>query len=88
MSTDPKVEFVDELPDAPRGRRDTKHSRLANELRKNPGKWAKWPFPITSDNGTYALTSQINKGVRASFPPEEFEAVTRNKTVYIRCRES
>lgn len=84
--SDPKIEFVDELPEITGKGRSSKHSHLADELRQNPGKWAKWPFPV-SISQAYALTSQINNDGRVAFPSEEFEAVTRQKTVYIRCKE-
>lgn len=57
--TDP-VEFVDQLPDAARGRTATIKADILTQLRANPGQWAivrRW-----NDGKPHNTTSWITKG--------------------------
>jgi len=65
--------------------RVTKHgwAGIAEKLRANPGVWAKVPTVSGGQAGTYCAHVK-NARLRAFAPAGSFEAVTRNKTMYVR----
>jgi hypothetical protein len=76
------IEFVD-LPEDPsssigKGRilRD-----FADELRKNPGKWAKYPFSVKAQS---AMVYRLRNGESQAFPRGEFEARVHNGDLFVR----
>lgn len=79
-------EFLDEPP--PRGGSrptDPRVSALAEALRANPGKWARYPVPL-SPGSSYSIATAINR--RRSNAPTAlrdggFQAVARKDDVYV-----
>lgn len=56
---------------------------MAEELRAQPGQWAKWPIKCASP---YAVSSHIKQDRYASLPGRDFEAIVRESQLYIRAR--
>lgn len=79
------VEFMDELP-PPVGPWDSLHRRevqeFAEALQRNPGRWAPYPWPQSSD-ASRSMASRISRGKIAAFA-ENFQAISRNGVVYVR----
>ena len=72
-------EFVEELPpQEPRRRYRGKYADFADTLRKNPGRWAKYP------SKTKTTIYQLRKSRLGSFPGDEFEFESRNGDIYLR----
>lgn len=65
--------------------RKTKHGwgEIAEELRANPGVWARVPTVPEGHTATYCVYVKSAR-LRAFAPAGSFEAVTRNKTMYVR----
>jgi hypothetical protein len=79
------IEFLDELPGkaAPNSRLHRKQLfEFAEAVKKEPGRWAIYPFPST-DLAARATASRISNGKIAAFKVG-FEAVTRRGVVYVR----
>lgn len=69
------IEWVEAPPEKTIGKRpkQAKHSFIARQLRKNPGKWA-----LIMKDANVATPNSIKKGVLVAFRPEgAFEAVSR-----------
>lgn len=75
--------FVDALPEhstPPRTRaRHTENRAFADDLRANPGRYAKYPHPVSHLNG---LRHRINHGKDAAFGTG-FTAQVRDGVVYV-----
>ncbi len=82
------VEFVDGLPgDTPMQSRVHRERirEFAAELRKQPGRWAIYPW-TTTDSGSRATASRISRGKVVAFG-DGFRAVSSHGTVYVQYRE-
>lgn len=79
------IEFMDELPPQV-GPWDGLHRRrvqqFADELRRNPGRWAVYPWTPNME-AARAMASRISRGKMAAFA-ENFQAVSRGGVVYVR----
>ena len=60
-----ELEWAEPPADARHAPRQTKWSRIAAELRANPGKWAKVQTGVSSA----AVVTRINHGIAAGFVP-------------------
>lgn len=80
------LEWVDEPPPSNRGN-ERLYAWTAEQLRQNPGQWAKVP----ASKNKSGMGTAIMSGKYKAFPPSEFEAVTRvdmngpDRWTYIRC---
>lgn len=81
------VEFVDKLPGREVGRREQLVD-FADALRKNPGKWGKYPRLHGNSKSAYSAASAINHDKFKQLAGPEFEATARKEndvvTVYVR----
>jgi hypothetical protein len=72
MSEFPELEFMDEPPPSNRGN-DRLYHWFANQLKANPGKWAKLPLPNKA-----GISTNIARGRMPAFRPAgHFECVYR-----------
>lgn len=87
------AEFVNEIPESGNGGvegygpvlKPEQLQDFTDELRQQPGKWARWPRTFPSLNAAGTCRSNVRRGRYASFqPPEEFEIVQRGYEVYVR----
>lgn len=78
------IEFVDELPGSDRQSRVHRERmrEFADELRKQPGRWAVVPWE-TTELSSRATASRISRGKVAAFG-RGYEAVSTHGTVYVR----
>lgn len=76
-----EFEFVDHLPpqNPPRGADATLRDQFVAALKARPGVWAKWPSVEST-----SFASNIRRGMIRHFRGGEFEAETRNGSVYVR----
>jgi len=75
MSEFPELEFLDEPPPSNRGN-DRLYHWFANQLKANPGKWAKLPLPPNKAG----LRTLIERGKFLAFRPAgSFECVYRKE---------
>lgn len=81
------VEFVDTLPGRTVGRRH-ELTEFADELRKNPNKWGKYPRAHSNPKSAYSCASAINHDKFNALKGPEFEATARKQSgtvsVYVR----
>lgn len=75
--------FVDEVPEAQRGRNQL-YADFAAALRENSGKWAVWPREFKNKATASAAAANVQRGILANFPPGEFEARMVDGVVYTR----
>lgn len=67
------VKFVDELPGSDRGPNSTKWSKIADELRANPGQWA-----VVAEDVHPSLAQYLRSGRgTGKWVPQDFEVATR-----------
>lgn len=79
------IEFVDQIPGeaAPNSLLNRQRLReFADAVRKQPGRWAIYPYP-TTDLAARAAASRINRGKIAAFG-DRFEAMCSHGVVYVR----
>jgi hypothetical protein len=77
-----EIEFVDEPPRSTFDRdRRRKVLEFAAELRKNPGRWAIYPWP-SSNEGARALAFRISHGCSVAFA-DGFNATARGTVTYV-----
>lgn len=80
-----EVEFVDSVPGEvpPNSRIHRQRVReFAEQVKRNPGRWAVYPYP-TTELGARAAASRISRGKVVGFG-DGFEAVCQRGTVYVR----
>lgn len=72
-------------PNRPHMGQDNRYIVFRDALRKRPGRWAKYPVPVTP-KAAKDVTYQINTNRRPTFPPEEFEARFEDNACWVRAR--
>ena len=77
-----KLEFVDATDDWDGSRSNPLYGAIAESLRENPGRWAKWPESIDAKRGAQ-LVGHINSG-RVAAMKEGFRASCRAGVLYVR----
>jgi hypothetical protein len=78
-------EFVDELPSIAK-RTDWRKSRIeqfAEALRRNPGKWAKYPMKVSVATAR-SRAAQINHCGYSAFEHGSYEGAVRAGVLYVR----
>lgn len=76
-----------EWEDPPAGRRREDFTAFANELRANPGRWAKWPKLYRNSTSIGAIRKNIADGTERApvgFRDAYWDAVVRNSVLYVR----
>lgn len=76
-----------EWADPPAGRRREDFTPFANELRSNPGRWAKWPKEYRNSTSIGAIRKNIADGTERApvgFREGQWDAVVRNSVLYVR----
>lgn len=58
-------------------------TEFAAELRRNPGKWHRWPSPLTTSSAL-SISYRIARRQYAVLPPAEFEGRCRLGVAYVR----
>ncbi|NKS52558.1 hypothetical protein GS500_04680 [Rhodococcus hoagii] len=76
-----KIEFFDRIPGEIGSNRKGKWAWFADELRSNPGQWAKMPTTSLNPGNT---AYQIRLGRLTGFDAGQFEAASVKGSVYVR----
>lgn len=80
-----EMQWIDgDLPDK---RSDAVYVEFASELRKNPGRWAKWPREYDNPSSVHAVRRNIldsSKRTPVPFRKGVWEAEVRSKVLYVR----
>lgn len=76
------LEFVDMDVRTGDGRSNPLYARIADGLRANPGRWAKWP-EVVSGSGVNSLAFRIRKGLVKALA-DGFQATVRDGILYVR----
>lgn len=80
------IEFHDQLPaPAAVGGRKPKPEEVdfAEQLRRNPGRWAEHPCPPPASTSRQSLVTGINHGTRPAFAAGGYRAAIRQGVLYV-----
>lgn len=76
------IEFVTELPEAEKSSRRGQLHDFADEVRKNPGRWARLERDTKAKAS--ALASRITHDRVMALPASDFEATYRGTSTYVK----